>query len=199
VAELRHQLDLTKCSGHPNAALIAKIKKELQAYDEPVCMHPFEATPTKFVVHHSAMSPLIGPEGIQRSHVFTRGFADIGYHYVISQTPKGGWRLFEGRPKFAIGAHAGANLNNDSLAVVISGNYAVEGSSNHPAGEKPLPPPEAIMLLMGLVENLGMELKFSKIYSHSEMKYEGSGCVTECPADGNRHIVQVMNVRYSKP
>jgi hypothetical protein len=200
IGDLRLRFDRLHCGGHATPASQAemgKIKKELEQLKEPMCLMPFNSSPTKLVVHHSALSPLIGPEGIQRSHIFTRDFADIGYHYVISLTPHGGWKLFEGRPIHATGAHVGSGLNGDSIAVVIAGNYA-EASSNstRPSVDLPQPPPQAMLLLMGLTEKLKKEFEFSKIYSHSELKHIGSGCGTECPATGCRHMVQSMNERY---
>ena len=58
--------------------------------------------------------------GIQEAH-FARGFADIGYHFVI--LPSG--RVFAGRPRSVIGSHA-FQFNFGTLAIALVGNFDVE-------------------------------------------------------------------------
>ncbi len=54
---------------------------------------------------------------MQRYHMDTNGWADLGYHYVIF--PSG--RVFEGRPVWAVGAHA--HNGNHMVGISFAGNY----------------------------------------------------------------------------
>src|SRR5690606_33804179 len=57
-------------------------------------------------------------EMIRRSHVESRGFADIGYHYIID--PAG--RIWEGRSVAYQGAHVKDN-NENNLGILVLGNF----------------------------------------------------------------------------
>lgn len=81
----------------------------------------------RITVHHDGMPPVwIGSaadaadriEVIRRSHVESRGFADIGYHYVID--PQG--RVWEGRSVAYQGAHVHDN-NENNLGILVLGNF----------------------------------------------------------------------------
>jgi hypothetical protein len=81
-------------------------------YDQPL-----STVLTTLVVHHSA-SVLDGPRDIQKLHMSTRGFADIGYHYLI----EAGGQLYEGRDLQVRGAHTGG-FNTGTLGVCLLGNF----------------------------------------------------------------------------
>jgi hypothetical protein len=81
-------------------------------YPEP----PTEALNT-LVVHHSALPLSDGPVEIQRKHL-RRGFADIGYHFVIDAAGL----IYAGRDVAARGAHTGGH-NTGTLGVVLLGNF----------------------------------------------------------------------------
>jgi hypothetical protein len=77
-------------------------------------------------VHHSAMTaPGAGAADaqillIQSSHQSGRGWADIGYHFLID--PEGG--VWEGRPLSRQGAHAGSpSTNTGNIGVCLLGNF----------------------------------------------------------------------------
>ena len=84
----------------------------------------------KITVHHDGMPPVAlrsrsavidRLELIRRSHVDTRGWADIGYHYIVD--PEG--RVWEGRPVTLQGAHVKRhNLHN--LGILVLGNFEVQ-------------------------------------------------------------------------
>lgn len=81
--------------------------------------------PSRVTVHHTdghprtALSDAIEEvRGIQRFHMNERGWADIGYHFVID----GAGRVFEGRRADVLGAHAeSANMNN--IGIALMGDY----------------------------------------------------------------------------
>jgi N-acetyl-anhydromuramyl-L-alanine amidase AmpD len=69
-------------------------------------------------VHHSALSTSKGPAEIQALHQGTRGFADIGYHFLIVADGV----LFEGRDLRVRGAHVGGH-NTGTVGVCLLGNF----------------------------------------------------------------------------
>jgi hypothetical protein len=81
-------------------------------YGEPL----WEALNT-LVVHHSA-SAVDGVRDIQRLHMQTRGYADIGYHFLIG----GDGLIYAGREAGARGAHTGG-ANTGTLGVALLGNF----------------------------------------------------------------------------
>lgn len=73
-------------------------------------------------VHHSALEFYHGPQPIQRMHMLGRGFADIGYHYLID----GLGQVYEGRPVGVRGAHV-AGRNTGVVGVCLLGNFEEVG------------------------------------------------------------------------
>lgn len=81
---------------------------------------------SRITIHHDGMSPFYATdqasavhrlELIRRSHL-GRGWADIGYHYVID--PSG--RVYSARPVALQGAHVKYN-NEHNLGIMVMGNY----------------------------------------------------------------------------
>lgn len=81
---------------------------------------------TRITVHHDGMPPVelrsqadvaARIDLIRRSHL-QRGWADIGYHYVVD--PQG--RVWQGRPRNLQGAHV-KNNNENNLGVLVLGNF----------------------------------------------------------------------------
>ena len=82
-------------------------------YDQPL-----ESVLNRIIIHHSALPLTDGPLEIQRLHTEEKGFADVGYHFLINE--KG--QLFEGRSLQVRGAHTyGANYG--SLGICLLGNF----------------------------------------------------------------------------
>src|SRR4051812_48254796 len=46
---------------------------------------PLDAKLNVIVIHHSALPLSDGPLVIQQKHIHERGFADIGYHFIINE------------------------------------------------------------------------------------------------------------------
>jgi len=81
---------------------------------------------TRITIHHDGMPPVTlrseaevidRIEAIRRAHL-RRGWADIGYHYVID--PMG--RVWQARPRSLQGAHVKYN-NEQNLGVMVLGNF----------------------------------------------------------------------------
>lgn len=83
----------------------------------------------KVVIHHTAESGARGKNaeemirGIYYYHTVSRGWGDIGYHYIIS--PDG--KIFEGRAggKYIVGGHAYCH-NIGTIGIALMGNFEVE-------------------------------------------------------------------------
>ena len=125
----------------------------------------------RVVVHHSGQPRVAdyrGPETIQwiqRFHMEERGWADIGYHFVIA--PDGA--IYEGRPLLYVGAHV-KHQNAGSLGICVLGDFR--------KGEDtvPLRAARALQeLLTWCVDSL--HIPPEAIYPHSAFS------ATECPGE----------------
>jgi hypothetical protein len=99
-------------------------------------------------------------ESIRRTHV-QKGWADIGYHYVVD--PQG--RVWEGRPVYKQGAHVEDN-NEHNLGVVVLGNFSVHA-----------PTAAATSSLERFVAQQMQRYRvpLGRVYTHQELR------PTECP------------------
>ena len=130
--------------------------------------------PSRLTIHHSAMyfrdtrpaSCAAQILMIQREHMNNRGYADIGYHYLID--PSG--RIWQGRDLRWQGAHASGDNNIRNIGICLLGNF-VRGRS----GQGPTAAQTASM--RQLVGSLMQRYEFGgdAIYCHSDFK------ATECP------------------
>lgn len=84
-----------------------------RVYDQPLA-----AVLHTLVIHHSALPVADGPLEIQALHMENKGYADIGYHFLIDATGQ----IFEGRPLDVRGAHTGG-FNTGLIGVVLLGNF----------------------------------------------------------------------------
>lgn len=85
---------------------------------------PLEQTYQTIVIHHSV---IYGGDDdrtvreVQRTHQQERGWADVGYHFLIGK--QGG--IYEGRPVEVRGTHV-EGYNTGSLGVCFLGNFQVD-------------------------------------------------------------------------
>ncbi|MGE3108925.1 MAG: peptidoglycan recognition family protein [Phycisphaerales bacterium] len=132
---------------------------------------------SRITVHHSGInssdlrsSSLVVREleGIRSGHV-GRGWADIGYHYIID--PFG--RVYEGRATRFQGAHV-ENNNEHNLGIMVLGNF-----------DQQTPTPQAQASLMQFVRSQMSQynVPVSRVYTHRELK------PTACPG---RTLQQMM-------
>ena len=77
--------------------------------------------PPHIIIHHSVSALNTTPDDIHRMHL-AKGFSGIGYHFVIDP----GGRVYRGRPRWAIGAHARGG--NTSIGVCFIGSFDKAGS-----------------------------------------------------------------------
>jgi len=69
--------------------------------------------------HHSAGNPMGTAAGINRWHIDGRGWAGIGYHFVIDAEGT----IYQGRDLTKEGVHAGRPANGNSWAICLLGNF----------------------------------------------------------------------------
>lgn len=129
---------------------------------------------TRVTIHHSAML-LRDPrpaacarqiQHIQRDHMRTRGYGDIGYHYLID--PSG--RVWQGRDLRFQGAHASGDNNLGNIGICLLGNF-MPGRAGQP------PSTEQLAAMERLVRHLmqRFQIQADDLYCHSHFKN------TECP------------------
>ncbi len=79
---------------------------------------PLDQVLTTVVVHHSALPPSDGPPEIQEKHMHAKGYADVGYHFLIDAEGE----IYAGRDVGARGAHTGGH-NTGTIGVCLLGNF----------------------------------------------------------------------------
>lgn len=162
-------------------------RAEWGARPERVNIDPVGGSWEKITVHHSAEVGRHDFNGtrrqsrealrtIQAIHQDSRGWADIGYHFLID----GHGRVFEGRALKWQGAHAGDSAKNRrNIGICLLGNF-----------EKEHPSSQARTALRDLLNELRLHHKISRraIKLHSELK------ITDCPG---KHLAEWVEVYRS--
>jgi N-acetylmuramoyl-L-alanine amidase len=116
------------------------------------------------VVHHSALPLSDGPREIQNLHMDEKGFADIGYHYLIDQSGS----LYEGRAIDVRGAHT-LGYNYGTVGICLIGNF-----------EEIQPAQAQVEMLQNLVACLlGRFPKIDRLAGHNDY----NPGVTLCPGE----------------
>jgi hypothetical protein len=103
--------------------------------------------------------------GVHRYHTQERGWADIGYHFVVDR----GGRVWEGRPAALQGAHV-RDRNPNNLGVMVLGNFDRQQPSD--------------AQLMGLAR-LVRALRRKHGVAEREIRSHQEWLVTSCPG---RHL-----------
>lgn len=80
-------------------------------------------TPKSITIHHSLTSDnqTMDYAGFWRHHVEVRGWADIGYHYVI-EAIESRYYIIKGRLDTQVGAHTKGH-NTDNVGICLAGNF----------------------------------------------------------------------------
>ncbi len=117
------------------------------------------------VVHHSVINEGNNAESLRQimtTHRDQRGWADVGYHYLVGQD--GG--VYEGRVLGARGAHV-AGFNTGSVGVCLIGDYTAD-----------VPPVAQINAARELILWLAGALRLTHIAAHNDFNPD-----TQCPGD----------------
>ncbi len=125
-------------------------------YDEPL-----SKVLNTIIVHHSALPLSDGALEIQSKHVQFKGFADIGYNFVIDESGQ----IYEGRCLTARGAHTGGH-NTGTIGIVLLGNF-----------ELTEPTEAQLTTLKRLVRCLAREYAITHLAGHRDFQPQ----VTVCP------------------
>ena len=151
-------------------------------------------TPSRLTVHHSAMYFRDTKQAacaaqvwrIQKDHMESRGYGDIGYHFLID--PSG--RIWEGREMRWQGAHVGDTNNVHNIGVCVLGNFLRGREGQDPTAAQ-------VESLQKLVVSLMRRYHFGpdSIHCHSDFK------ATECPGPLMETVVAqlVRNLQQQVP
>jgi hypothetical protein len=128
-------------------------------------------SPYRMSIHHTetptsdSVSPQARLRSIQNYHMNTRGWCDIGYHYLMSRDG----RLWQGRAGHLMGAHTGgANSGNIGIAVMGShGSTAITSEQTD----------KVAGLIRGLADDNGISIDRNAIKGHRQYKS------TSCPGN----------------
>lgn len=139
----------------------------------------------RLTVHHSALwfrettatACAAQLRVIQRSHMQSREYGDVGYHYLID--PAG--RVWEGRDIRWQGAHARDDNNVGNLGICLLGNFVRDRQGQRPTDAQ-------VTALRGLVQDLAARYRIGAdaVYSHRDFVQ------TECPGPNLIPIVQKL-------
>lgn len=133
---------------------------------------------TRITVHHTSEIPGIDHLSdrelvakIQRNHQQHQQWADIGYHYLIGRAGE----VFEGRPLFAQGAHAGGDSNKHNIGVALIGDF-----------DQQLPDTRQLAILERLLEELRQRYHIPRdqVFGHRDFK------TTVCPGQALYHWLE---------
>ncbi|MCC7390049.1 MAG: N-acetylmuramoyl-L-alanine amidase [Phycisphaerales bacterium] len=139
---------------------------------------------SRITVHHDGMTAFTSTsqadaasrlESIRNSHVDSRGWADIGYHYIVD--PAG--RVWEGRPINLQGAHVADN-NEHNLGVMVMGNYDQQSPTG--ASVKALDDFVAAMMRK-------YKVPVGRVYTHQEIR------PTACPGRSLQRVMESTRAR----
>ncbi len=140
-------------------------------------------SPSKITVHHTAtplpdsVSPTSRLRQIQNYHIDSRGWCDIGYHFLVDWNGE----LWQGRNETVIGAHV-ANHNTNNVGISFMGTY----NSISPTSAQL----DNVGTLMGwLHDRYGIPLSRTYIKGHREYRGNSPG---DCPGDRVYSALQDM-------
>jgi len=134
----------------------------------------------RVAIHHTVSQPGGDPasrlRGIQSYHMDSRGWCDVGYHFLVSVDG----RIWEGRPIDLLGAHVGGH-NTGNIGISFIGCFHSSGCG---AIEGPREPPNVMIenvagFVAGLSSLYGFAITPSSVKGHRDH----SGQSTSCPGD----------------
>jgi len=127
---------------------------------------------TRITIHHTGGPDYWGTtssdaateiRNIQKYHQTERGWADIGYHYVVDRAGN----VWQGRRLRYQGAHARGSLNRGNIGIVVLGNFCTQ---------RPTPAQcRSLTLLTGkLCDHFGISTR--QVYTHGEIACGKTSC-----------------------
>lgn len=133
----------------------------------------------RVAIHHTVTpatsDPAVRLRGIQAYHMDTRGWCDIGYHFLVSLDGQ----LWEGRPLELIGAHV-LNHNAGNIGISYIGCFHTSGCEDWTPFEPPAEMIEAGALAVATLTDLyDIPIDADQVKGHRDH----SGATTSCPGD----------------
>lgn len=134
------------------------------------------STKNRVAIHHT-VTPSSDPgrqvRGAQAYHMGTRGWCDIGYHFLVSSSG----HVYEGRPVDLLGAHVGGH-NTGNVGIAFVGCHHSSGCRDWGPARPTLASVNAAGRLLGrLSEIYGISIGRSRVMGHRQH----SGSSTSCP------------------
>lgn len=138
--------------------------------------------PNRLTIHHTdtpnndSLSMAARMRQIQSYHIDTRGWCDIGYHFLVGQDGK----VYQGRIETTMGAHA-ANDNSNNVGISFIGTYdsTVPSTAVLDAGAK---------IIKAMSNTYGIALNRTKIKGHRQV----GTTETTCPGDALYNRLQTL-------
>lgn len=133
----------------------------------------------RMAIHHTVTGaggdPTSTLRGIQNYHMDSRGWCDVGYHFLVSLDG----RVWEGRPIRFLGTHVGNN-NTGNIGISFIGCFHSSSCASYP----PNVPPDVMVdaagsVVAGLAGIYGIGVSTSTVKGHRDH----SGQTTSCPGD----------------
>ncbi len=133
---------------------------------------------TRFAIHHTvtpSSDPARQVRGAQAYHMSTRGWCDIGYHFLIGVDGS----IYEGRPIDLLGAHVGG-ANTGNIGISFVGCYHSSGCRDWGPSRPTDSSISAGARLLGRLSRLyGISLDRGRVLGHREHL----GSSTSCPGE----------------
>lgn len=136
---------------------------------------------SRITVHHEGWTPVTFTdarstydriENIRQIHTRDRGWADIGYHYIIDRAG----RILEGRSVAYQGAHVSDN-NEHNLGILVLGNFNEQKPSSAQLKS-------ASRFICSVMKTYRVPV--TRVYTHQEIK------PTECPGQNLQAQMNLM-------
>lgn len=130
----------------------------------------------RMAIHHTQTTsdnPAQRVRAIQAYHMDSRGWCDIGYHFLVATDGQ----IFEGRPYPLVGAHVGNN-NSGNIGISHIGCFHSSECAAMPPTDPPKAMLEATAKLMGTLAKLeNITLSEATVKGHKDH----AGASTSCP------------------
>jgi hypothetical protein len=130
-------------------------------------------SPNRLTIHHTftpnndSLSMPARMRQIQSFHINSRGWCDVGYHFLVGQDG----RIYQGRVENIVGAHAaGANTNNVGISFI--GTFTSAAPSDDMMGA-------AAGIMHAMSRTYGISLDRNKVQGHRQV----GSTDTSCPGD----------------
>ena len=154
-----------------------------------------DSTKTRMAIHHTVTGqsdPARQLRGIQRYHMDSRGWCDVGYHFLIGADGV----IYEGRPLAFLGTHVGGN-NTGNIGISFIGCFHTSGCSGLGATD---PSPNMLDAAARLVGELARQHDITISATTVKGHRDHSGQSTSCPGDNlHRRIADIRRGAVSSP